>query len=226
MMEAVRNGAWAKSGYTAKDYGNVAEMLDGIWNSGSERIPFDKTLTTWTSFGGSSFDVNSWDDGHFCYPKANSFKDSDSKFISVPNGTSFTVEMVLFFDEYDSNYGSIGFGDANYNSVAVFYFRTNEVKIRKSNGWNNSNGNNQVAATVQFVFDGTSIKYYRNGILISSWNDLLPVGTRQHVWSFSINSPYNSVNMRMAAFRLFETALTEKHLMSNCLLDKARFNLT
>lgn len=226
MMIGARTAAWSKSGYTAKDYGNVAEMLDGIWNSGSERIPFDKTLTTWTSFGGASFNVNSWDDGHFCYPKANSFEDSDSKFISVPNGTSFTVEMVLFFDEYDSNYGTIVFEDANYGTVVGFYFRTNEVKIRKSNGWNNSNGNNQAAATVQFVFDGTSIKYYRNGILISSWNDLLPVGTRQPVWSLLINSPYNSVNMRMAAFRLFETALTEKHLMSNYLLDKARFNLT
>lgn len=225
MMIGARTAAWSKSGYTAKDYGNVAEMLDGIWNSGSERIPFDKTLTTWTSFGGASFNVNSWDDGHFCYPKSNSLTDADSKFISVPNGTSFTVEMVLFFDEYDSNYGCIGFGDAEYGSVAIFYFRTNEVKIRKSNSWNNSNGNNQVAATVQFVFDGTSIKYYRNGILISSWNDLLPVGTRKNVGQFYINSPYTTAHMRMAAFRIFETALTEKHLMSNYLLDKARFNL-
>lgn len=223
MMLDVRVGAWAKTGYTAKDYGNVAEMLDGIWNSGSERIPFDKTLTTWTSFGGASFKVNSWDDGHFCYPKANSFRDSDSKFISVPNGTSFTVEMVLFFDVYDSNYGSIGFDGGN--DTLFFYFRTNEIKIRKQNGWNNSNNDNQVAATIQFVFDGTRIKFYKNGILITSWNDLLPVGTRTNVTSFSVNFPYNSTHMRISAFRIFESALNENRLMQNHLLDKARFGL-
>ena len=120
MMEAVRNGAWAKSGYTAKDYvqyGLIA-MWDGIENAGWG--VHDANATVWTDLvNGMGIDLI----------EQAMFSENSLRIVATDE-TLATAHMTLPYsvarDTIGTKFGG-GVGKLPYQSSVRTVFRLNEL---------------------------------------------------------------------------------------------------
>ena len=123
MMEAVRNGAWAKSGYTAKDYvqDGLIAMWDGIENAGWG--VHDPNATVWKDLIGSGYDFQIPSAGveikKDCIRK--SIGASLSTLLPETSRQEFSVEIVTNIISCSSGAGIIWAANPSWIGGFLFY---------------------------------------------------------------------------------------------------------
>ena len=146
MLVAARAGAWAKSGYTAKDYFDDVPIAawDGIENSGW--CVHDPAATVWKDLSGNGNDLTqtgtvntTWEDDACVFDKnrcmgMSSFHAAKDAVLSK----NFTLEVVFSITSKDNTNGSLfGLGANPYRTLWVY---ANEKTSVNSALFQNTNG--------------------------------------------------------------------------------------
>ena len=227
MMLGARNGAWAKSGYTAKDYvqDGLVAMWDGIENAGFG--VHDSVARTWKDLIGVHDFV-------------------------LPAGISFGEDCALFTKSAGKEQ-SWGFYDneiltteicGKHTSTSVgFAFQfTNGVACKRMFAYLSTNNRG-----FQFISMGNTMNRPAFGIrwsVAATFNSVSiqtetfyngqssPMNTRTTSWGakracigYYKNDTYAFVG-EICSVRLYSRAITSAEVAANYAIDKARFGLT
>ena len=235
MFEAVRTGAWAKSGGelpTARDY--VQDGLIGLWD-GIENAGWgvhDPSATTWKDLSGHGYDLS-------CF---NSYEWLDSA-VKLSGGSRpiyrpHTIIGKLGADahvsivaEAESNGGVIfGAGQGPENSAIVFTRRSNGAFVQIANS--SSAGIKNIVPFSETLFS-IAVNYSSGDIAYSEVNGIqknpyysfggtycstLCVGDRANDSSVPFTGKVHTI-------RIYSRVLTAEEIAHNYKIDKARFNL-
>ena len=232
MMEAVRNGAWAKAGYTAKDYvqDGLIAMWDGVENAGWG--VHDPNATVWRGLIGSDDLIM-----RNCRFEQDSLV-SDS-YIGVCAYSSITRNFgdmsleVAFRDDikranhdllsFDTNPGTgiVVFGGQNESSTLDWWVLGDDTNVA-ANTLGNTNPTSSSITLASGLF-----RFYRIGLEISlltaSYNDI--TGFLSLFGLRNSDGRYCMIGS-IYCVRLYSRALTTDEIVHNYAIDKARFNLS
>lgn len=221
MMLGARTAAWAKSGYTAKDYvqDGLIAMWDGIENAGFG--VHDSAATEWKDLTGNGYNLMSVADG------------STDKWIDGCLNLSSNKYSSLGFSIDDENIGAIEVcGRHSNESGSCLLIHFNGYKMfgilpTQNRGFQFLSG----GASMFKPFDvdwSVSCNYHENDFTTfyngieaehiagtSSW-------IAKNVWRNNGSYPYRG---RVYCMRLYSRNLTQSEIGRNCAIDKARFNL-
>ena len=217
MMVGARTGAWAKSGYTARDYvqDGLIAMWDGIENAGWGA--HDPNATTWKDLVGSYDAVLSG-----CSFSENSLVSitvgSKAKAVSYPSSIR-TIEIVFKRTGGGKCVAKFGY----YNVWR--YSKDNYYCYPSSSGSYSNNG----------AFIDESIVNSLSHITLSSErktfaNSVLQTLSHSDYWSnaflefFGREGNYSTGEIFCA--RIYDVILTASEIAANYEIDKARFNLS
>ena len=231
MMLGARSGAWAKSGYTAKDYvqDGLVAMYDLKENAGFG--VYDESATKWTNL-------------------ANGIPESDSGFIFTPGGAYVTtaknfsvMSFSLFnhtiearisrFPDTNQNHGIsvMQYMSLNGGSSGTRGFQTQRYPIITRQYIYEIFGSciapinivpeDKHTLSATFDYDGTSksiIRYYIDGDLVKeSIEDGVLTQASQNIYAqFRQNNYLDRLNM-------YSRVLTADEIAHNYEIDKARF---
>ena len=222
MMEAVRNGAWAKSGYTAKDYvqDGLIIMLDDIENSGFGTN--DANATVWVDLSGNGNDVDvdltqaSWEDGFLKVTGTTCTRDEEI--------TNIATLEVLFRDSSGSGYPNnngpffvlgemkgpccLWYGHVAGGSKMSFTAISSNVAVSKD-----------ILASRSYTYNPLS--YYVNG-------EPMPLYSPPKTLADAVGCKATAVGgkpIEIYHVRAYSRALTADEIAHNYAIDKARFNL-
>ena len=229
MMEAVRNGAWAKSGYTAKDYvqDGLIAMWDGIENAGWG--VHDTTIVGWRNLVGNG-------DIALSYPH-----EWDGK--SLINYGDSVIYSLIGFD-----IGSV-LRTGNYALQVVYKSFVKGYKpIIRNYAWGNGSIWNIEQAGESIVF-WDSLKHNNLGIVPIENRVAMTLRSANGYWtlkglglddgrenSIESSGKVDTSQYKTTAYtighqaeynfiRLYDRALTDDEIAANYAIDKARFNL-
>lgn len=222
MMIGARTAAWAKSGYTAKDYvqNGLIAMWDGIENAGWGE---HKDQSDWVNLvGDPGFNVNigenQFESDHLHFVKTSSHSTSGS--YSFEDSHPYTWECVVMNDEGNVSEGPWGSDNGTYFLwdgtlwIGVFGGR-----VRPSLSLDDV----KVCANYSVVNDGSSYVVRRNDVNRQSGSMHVTSSSQKIRFGNFYSSP---MNKRLYCARLYAKALTESELAANYAIDKARFGLT
>ena len=240
MMEAVRNGAWAKAGGWINPYvtDGLASMFDSVWNvAGGLR---DRTSDRW-------FDVVSP-----AYIEFENFKHHDDAKIEwtdnaveitymngighgmIPVLGAFynigraTIEFVARNNGNNSNRNYIFRSWSNYDYAMYNIFVGSVKNITNENATIPRCLTNELAS-FSFVCDGSNVLFYRNGeykgvrrdntfVQGDILDEFVAIGSRYEYDDFTFLGAISSI-------RIYSKPLSAEEIVANYAIDKARFNL-
>lgn len=225
MMIGARTAAWAKSGYTAKDYvqDGLVGQVDGIENAGfGVHDPNAVKLVDLIGGIGNLIPIDAnFSIGSDCITFNNSYGVGTKEIVE----REFTHEIVAkrrwntgSATGYFSTFSDRAYQDIlTYSSWTPYCKRTSlKVKLTDLQGYYDK----AVYIAMSQDSDG-SIKFYINGQLVA--NDSKTMN------SININSwrtTYTAKeNMDFMAHRRYSKALTASEIAANYAIDKARFNI-
>ena len=240
MMEAVRNGAWAKAGGWINPYvtDGLASMFDSVWNVGGGLS--DRTSDRW-------FDVVSP-----AYIEFENFKHHDDAKIewtdnaveiTYMNGVghgmtpvldafynigSATIEFVARNNGNNDNRNYI-FYSWNNHDYAMFSIYVGSHKVESNEAANSPRCLTSKLASFSFVCDGSDTLFYRNGeykgvkssdtfLQPTISDEFVAIGSRYEFSDFTFLGAISSI-------RIYSKPLSAEEIASNYAIDKARFNL-
>ena len=225
MNLASRTGAWAKSGYTAKDYvqDGLIDMWDGIENAGWGI--HDSSATTWKDLVGDN-DLVLQNTAHF---DANSLVSADKNKLTALCSARLpyaSIEVCAFSDASRNSSGLVCFGNS-VDDKRIFICTVKSIQTYT--------GNYQIKLTTPVdpkcswagVHDGNQHDAYIRGALASGTKSTNNWSVRDGTFGLSGSSNYVAWNFVGAYYsvRLYSRALTADEIAANYAIDKARFNL-
>ena len=227
MMEAVRNGAWAKAGGWVNPYvtNGLIAMWDGEWNAGPG--VHDPNANGWSDVINGYEIIFSNRDG----TASNNFEVHDNYYalgtVILTCEISGIKEILERTKEVTFEFVRFTKAKRIYNEFTYDYdfhrSRKGNVRLTDSDFMNSSQISHQ---STSFSADGTVIAFTRNmknrgtasdGFSVSDDNIIL-CGNEYPYADFTANG--NTYTMR-----LYSRALSEKEIAANYAIDKARFNL-
>lgn len=226
MMEAVRNGAWAKSGYTAKDY-----VQDGLW------LQFDAIENN--GFGRHDSDLTFWKDNI----SGIVLNQVNKKFHFTENAFEWTS-----VDRLKSNASELA--RANFSSteqtLEIITTKASPVfTIQGINGFDgwvssrigaNSDGAVPLSANdpgdgltyLAMTADGERMRIFINGVNVATGgvvkNSYVKITNPILVFNGNVGSSGVSSG-KVCAIRHSTSCFTPEQIANNYAIDKARFNL-
>ena len=221
MMLGVRTAAWAKSGYTAKDYvqDGLIAMLDGIENSGFGTN--DANAIVWVDLSGNSNDVDvdltqaSWDDGFLKVTGTTCTRDEEI--------TNIATLEVLFRDTrasmYPDNKGSFFVFGERKGPCCLWYEHVSGGAINPINISSNNSVDKHILASRSYTYNPAS--YYVNG-------EPMKVYYPPNTLADAVGCKATAVGgkpIEIYHVRAYSRALTAEEIAHNYEIDKARFNL-
>lgn len=224
MMEAVRNGAWAKRGGgvpTAKDYvqDDLIVMLDGIENAGFGKNYANATVWVDLSLNGNDVDVDltqsSWEDGFLKVTGTTCTRDEEI--------TNIATLEVLFRDSrgsgYPDNNGPFFVLGEGKGPCCLWYAHIAGGAFSPIDISSNTAVRKDILASRSYTYNPAS--YYVNrepmGVYLPPNNLADAVGCKATaVGGFAIEIYH---------IRAYSRALTADEIAHNYAIDKARFNL-
>lgn len=220
MILGARTGAWAKSGYTAKDYvqDGLVFMLDGIENAGWG--VHDPNATVWRDLVGNK-DFTLFGSAHF---DEMSMRTLNQLGYAYYNGTIFgrtnTIELSISGVNY-SNYNTILTRSDDNFSVFTESFRRWAIKGPSTR----PNCTPVYIKPLILTWDSSSSKIsYADGtgtsLEGSSYN-----GGGNAKWSICGSDLQHQFVGNVYAVRIYNRILNDSELAANYAVDKARFNL-
>ena len=251
MMLGARTGAWAKSGYTARDYvqDGLVAMWDGIENAGLG--VHDPSATMWKDLVGG-YDLT--------VPSSLTWKDSclsfDGKYsaynLELPHsmiGLVWTCECVYTIKEQGLNYKGL-FGARNIGGVGFNQVYGLNYWSDVSGGWNMGIGSSNDIAISSYPSLAKLVVVNRtNYLVLGQKSDKKLIAGTDGVISVEkqirdvTNTTHNGFMLGRAydpptkpetlralksdiyTFRLYNRTLTDSELAANYAVDKVRFNL-
>ena len=240
MMEAVRNGAWAKSGGWVNPYitDGLASMFDSVWNVGGGLS--DRTSDRWFDVVSPAYiefeNFNHLDDakiewtdnaveitymngvGHGMTPVLGAFY----------NTGSATIEFVARNNGNNNNRNYI-FNIWNNGTYAMYEIYVGSAKVESNVSASNPRCLTNELASFSFVCDGSNTLFYRNGEYkgVKSNNtfverdildEFVAIGSRYAYSDFTFLGAISSI-------RIYSKPLSAEEIAANYAVDKARFNL-
>ena len=225
MIIGARTAAWAKSGYTARDYvqDDLIAMWDGIENAGWG--VHDSSATTWNDLVGDN-DLVLQNTAHF---DENSLVSADRNKLTALCSAKLpyaSIEVCAFFDASRNSSGLVCFGNS-VDENRMFSLTNGSIQIY--------NGHHMIRLTTPVdpkctwagVHDGNQHDSYVRGALADGglvnniWgtvNGTFGLSGSSNYWSWNFVGAYYSV-------RLYSRALTAAEIAANYAIDKARFNI-
>ena len=240
MMEAVRNGAWAKAGGWINPYITdvLASMFDSVWNVGgglSDRTSdrwFDVVSPAYIEFENFKHHDDAkieWTDnaveitymngiGHGMTPVLDAFY----------NIGSATIEFVARNNGNNNNRNYIFDSWNNYDS-AIFQIYVGSHNVEHNFPANPPRCLTSKLASFSFVCDGSDTLFYRNGeykgvkshdtfIQPTISDEFVAIGDRYEFSDFTFLGAISSI-------RIYSKPLSAEEIAYNHAIDKARFNL-
>ena len=226
MMEAVRNGAWAKSGYNAKDY-----VQDGLWlqfdtieNNGFGRYDYD--LTYWKDnisgivlnqvngkfhFTGNAFEWTSLD-------RLSSGKSEDAR-INLTS-TVQTLEVVTTKANPVFTLQAIN----GFNGWVRSRIGANSDGAAELNANDPGDGLTYLAMTA----DGEQMRIYINGVNVATGGVIKNSYSKltDSILIFNGTAYSSGISSgKVCAIRHSTSCFTQEQIAANYAIDKARFNL-
>ena len=225
MMVGARVGAWAKSGYTAKDYvqyGLIA-MWDGIENAGWG--VHDSSATVWKDLVGVN-DLVLQNTAHF---DENSLVSADRDKLTALCSAKLpyaSIEVCAFSDTSRNSSALVCFGNSVDNN-RMFTCTPYLIQTYNGNFMLKLTTPVDPKCTWAGVHDGNRHDAYVRGALAAGTNSLNNWSFRDGTFGLSGSSNYWSWNFVGAYYsvRLYSRALTAEEIAANYAIDKARFNL-
>ena len=225
MMLGARTAAWAKSGYTAKDYvqDGLIAMWDGIENAGWGI--HDLSATTWKDLVGGN-DLVLKNTAHF---DNNALVSANRNYLTALCSSKLpyaSIEVCGFSDASRNASALVCFGNS-VDDQRMFSVTPSAIQIY--------NGNHMLILTTPVdpkctwagVHDGDRHDAYVRGELAIGTNKVNGWGIRNGLFGLSGSSNYSNWNFvgEYYSVRLYSRALTAEELAHNYAIDKARFNL-
>ena len=225
MMLGARTAAWAKSGYTAKDYvqDGLVAMWDGIENVGWG--VHDLSATTWKDLVGDN-DLVLQNTAHF---DENSLVSADRNKLTALCSARLpyaSIEVCAFYDVARNSSSLVCFGNS-VDDQRMLSFKSDSIQVY--------NGNHMIKLTTHVdpqctwagVHDGNRHEAYVRGSLAVGTKSVNNWSTRNGTFGLSGSSNYNSWNFVGAYYsvRLYSRALTAEEIAANYAIDKVRFNI-
>ena len=223
MMEAVRNGAWAKSGGvpTARDYvqDGLIAMLDGIENAGFGKN--EANATVWVDLSGNGNDVDvdltqaSWEDGFLNVTGTTCTRDEEI--------TNIATLEVLFRDSrtssYPGNNGSFFVLGERKGPCCLWYGHLAGGSGDETNISSNNAKPRYTLASRSYTYNLWT--YYVNGEPMYTYRP-------PHTLADAVGCKATAVggsSIEIYHVRAYSRALTAEEIAANYAIDKARFNL-
>ena len=231
MMVGARTAAWAKSGYTAKDYvqDGLIAMWDGIENAGWG--VHDPNATVWRDLIGSDDLIM-----RNCRFEQDSIVSNSNRnvcaYSSIERNLGDMSLEVAFRDNTErlnhdllsldiiAGTGIVVFGGQNAGSTLDWWVRGHDTNVA-ANTLGNTNPTSSSITLASGLF-----RFYRIGLEISSlktsYNDITGF-----LSLFSLRNSEGRTYMVGSIYcvRLYARALTADEIAANYAIDKARFNL-
>lgn len=221
MLVAARAGAWAKSGYTAKDYvqDGLIIMLDDIENSGFGTN--DANATVWVDLSGNGNDVDvdltqaSWEDGFLKVTGTTCTRDEEI--------TNIATLEVLFRDtltsSYPNNNGPFFVLGEMKGPCCLWYGHIAGGAIGKINISSNNAVGKHILASRSYTYNPAS--YYVNGEPMGVYYPPTTLADAVGCKATAVGG----IAIEIYHVRAYSRALTADEIAHNYAIDKARFKL-
>ena len=241
MLVAARDGAWAKSGYTARDYvqDGLIAMWDGIENAGWG--VHDPSVVSWNDLlserkanvaqGGISFGYDYMHlDGnaHLIVSSWNDIK------TAINTGRSLSVESVFAFYQHGDWNGIYAIG---YSETLLFDLWYADSTIAQTPSYNLSghfasfgipNDGRRLLVpygervSISQTWDGSAVKFYKNGVLFCEGrSNPFTLGSSYQI---GLGNDQRGI-IDFCSHRVSSKCLTQLEISENYAIDKVRFNL-
>lgn len=230
MMLGARNGAWAKSSYTARDYvqDGLVRMFDGIENDGYGK--HNANISTWrelvTNAMLSSNEMNTMKNGGSNYYYGGSLKTTDAQnggYIAQLWSTAmFSMSITISLPD------GIKLGAWNYSRPIIpvqTSCNADNVALQcYGQGWQLFYFSPGDLVNVCFSLNGEKGIIYANGVALPH------VYTVPESHDVTMSRPYGWENANPKYrhyhnFRIYNRPLSTSEVAANYAIDKARFNL-
>lgn len=214
-------GAFAKSGYTAKDYvqGGLVAMWDGIENAGWG--VHDPSATTWIDLSGNGNDIDvdltqsSWEDGFLNVTGTTCTRDEEI--------TNIATLEVLFRDPkesmYPDNNGSFFVLGERKGPCCLWYEHIAGGSAQQTAISSNNAKPRYTLASRSYTYNPMS--YYVNG-------ERMPLYHPPKTLADAVGCKATAVggsSIEIYHVRAYSRALTAEEIAANYAIDKARFDL-
>lgn len=219
MLVAARAGAWAKSGYTAKDYvqDGLIAMWDGIENAGWG--VHDPSATVWKDLAGG-YDMNVvngfFDEKTFIGTKGGICAQAQSSVAETIETIEMCFRLSGFYKYYIQYlfgpYGSKGFGIAKRYEWCI---------TRQDDSLGSAFPDEMTSLGTRAFSGGINGKPYLNGV---SQNNV-PSHSQGTLSSDVCFVGSLRFNIFIKSIRCYSRVLSAAEIAANYAIDKARFNL-
>ena len=224
-MLGARAGAWAKSGYTAKDYvqDGLIAMWDGIENAGWGI--HDSSATTWKNLVGDN-DLVLQNTAHF---DENSLVSADRNYLTALSSAKLpyaSIEVCAFYDVARNSSNLVCFGNS-VDDQRMLSIGLSSIQTYNGKHWLKLTTQVDPKCTWAGVHDGDRHDAYMRGSLAVGTKETNGWGIRNGTFGLSGSSNYSNWNFvgEYYSVRLYSRALTAEELAANYAIDKARFNI-
>ena len=225
MMLGARTGAWAKSGYTAKDYvqDGLIAMWDGIENAGWG--VHDQNVTVWKDLVGDN-DLALQNTAHFDENSLVSANRDNLTALCSARLPYASIEVCAFYDVARNSSGLVCFGNS-VDDKRMFSIRIDSIQTYDGNHMLRLTTRVDQKCTWAGVHDGDRHDAYVRGELAIGTKNINNWSKRNGTFGLSGSSNYSSWNFvgEYYSVRLYSRALTAEEIAANYAIDKARFNL-
>ena len=236
MMLGARTGAWAKSGYTAKDYLSNVAIFDAKENGGFG--VFNDSLTSWKDclhesrslalVGGSP----DWRELFYKFDGTRHFTTNDSVYQDLINTKVFTIEILVRAFIGRSNGGLLCIGE-HPNRNFWMWERNNETNptdpyidaIQTQFGnLVRPDGSYDMWHSYVFVADGSSMSLFIDRLFSQKITMSNVLKNNQGMEVGSLRS-YGRAGCGYSCLRFSDFAMTDEQRLYEYAIDKARFNI-
>ena len=230
MMLSARTGAWAKSGYTARNYvqDGLIAMWDGIENAGWG--VHDPNATIWKDLAGSGYDFQIPSAGveikKDCIRK--SIGASISTILPETSRPEFSVEIVINIINVGLESGIIW--AANPSWVGGFLFYRSSQHFQFYYPWKiiinlNYSDNIGIKKSWSINWKPSAQNLFCDNSILASTKDKIDNRNILSRWFLGEYNGNNHSEVEYYCVRLYSRALTADEIAHNYEIDKARFNL-
>lgn len=235
MMLGARTAAWAKSGYTAKDYvqDGLIAMWDGIENAGWG--VHDPNATTWKDLVGgveasnTHYGIYEWKPNALVLPgiAGHSLRFTLQNLTDAVNQNNASVECV-FKPEHGTATGNNAIFGFGINQRILWIWGAAVTTIR---GSDKTQSQDFITDGVVNVITYSGGNIYKNGFLhgVASIGTETATENRGQIGQisgyYSAVGNYTSLCGDAHSIRIYNRNITQTEIAANYAIDKARFNL-